>query len=332
MIKINLLQTVEQKPPEKMPGQSRANIWRNKKVIFSLLGMAAVAVLMIAFLSKKVSQTLPSNTVANTSDQSPQVQPQASGANKTEAIGFGETDKLPDNPPQPSNKVVMAHAVEETVKEIEGEHRSRNPSKSARDIKPPSRVAYQLYINHKVLEFIKDVTPPDIGFTDLIVSSPGDVYIRGIARSRIHYQSFITKLKNSPLISVKPGILKNLGDDKTAREFSIYGKCKFRKPSSLSNRVVPRKDVQSALATLKTKAQVSGIQLGTLRQTARSTLGSYQRRLFKTQISNCNYPQFKNFVDKLYKDQSKVGILKFSLRSNADDQLNANLDLVLYTY
>ncbi|MBF0432437.1 MAG: hypothetical protein HQK83_14225 [Fibrobacteria bacterium] len=243
-----------------------------------------------------------------------------------------ENEPYSQTAPEPTPKPVLAYAVEEAVKEIEGDFRKKQRVSTYKDFSSASKIDHQILVCKKTLSLISEITPPNIGFTDLIVSTtPGDLYIRGIASSRVHYQNFLTQIKNIRNFKIRPGLVKAVGDKKISRDFSLYGTIRFKRSSSGSNRVIRNKDISFELTRFRNMADVSGVSLSEIKSKSVSNAGVYRRYIYQTRAGNCTYAQFQSFVNTIYTAKSPVGILKFTLRSGADERVNVTMDLMMYT-
>jgi hypothetical protein len=171
-----------------------------------------------------------------------------------------------------------------------------------------------------------------VGFTDIIVSSPGDLYVRGLAGSREIYQDFIGKLNGTAHVKINPGIIKAARPRSKSREFSLYGSFHMGKIGTGGDRVTKKMVINEVISRLKNSAQASGLKLGSVNLKSQTNAGIYKRLIYQTHVEQCNFIQFQNFVNKLYVSRSKVGLLKFSLRSNGTEHMSATLDLVIYTH
>ena len=305
MIRINLLNQLDKVPEKKSIKTGDSSSFKRLVVIF--LFLVIIAGLVFTWY-------------------------QLSGKGKEEQIEAGPRHKtsVPQKP-EYKPKVVLSQAVEEIVKEIQTEQRKAPRNTTYRDLSPAEKIEHQLSTCKKALAFFGKITPPEIGFTDIILTTPGDLYLHGMATGSGHYQTFKQSLSHASFLTVKPGILKPTGAHNLAQEFSFYGTFRFKIPSPGGNRIVSPQDVSGTISRFRRTAKASGLQLTPLTLKSKTNVGKYRRYIYETHIRNCSFDRFQNFITKLYVSKAKTGILKFSLKAEGDDILAAGIDLVLYT-
>jgi hypothetical protein len=227
--------------------------------------------------------------------------------------------------------VIQSYAVEDAVRELREEHRRTYQGSSYKGLKPTAKVGFQLAASNKFLHFIKNITPPEIGFSSLIFTVPGDFYLHGMAINDEYYQNLKIGLERNNTLNVKPGILKPVGNRGVAREFSFYGKVgKGFVQNNSKVRMVKASMVNSELKSFKNIAQSSGLDLESITLKSKVNLGSYKRYVYKTSAPECDFENFQIFINKLHVAKSNVGLLKFSLRAVAEELMTATFDIVLY--
>ncbi|MFC1586632.1 hypothetical protein ACFL5V_13880 [Fibrobacterota bacterium] len=308
MIKINLISRQESDVLDSKPSRAKVFLSSRRSITISAVAVGVLgAVSILVMLTSKQKEAVVTQEVI----------PQTQGT-------------VPEKPEYQS-KVVLSHAVEEIVREIQGEHRETPRYSTYRDMAPAAKVEHQLAICKKALAFIKDVTPDQIGFTDLIITTPGDLYLRGNAATTEDYRNFKEKLSSASFLRIKPGIKKSRAAEKSAQEFSFYGTFKFKPTATDAGRVVNAGDIPVLISRLKKTAKSSGLRLEPVTLKSKSTVGKYKRHIYKTHASNCSFTEFQNFVTTLYVSRSKIGILKFALKAEGNELMTASMDLVMYS-
>jgi len=232
--------------------------------------------------------------------------------------------------PEYQPKVVISNSVEEIVKEIEGEHRHKSRISTYKDLKPAAKIEFQLFTCKKALSHIKSVTSSEIGFTDLILTTPGDIYIHGMASSKENYKIFKQNLAKPAFLSARSGIIKLIGENEETIEFSIYGHFKFKPPATRKNRSIKRSDLKKNVSNFKEIIKGSDLSLESFNIKSISNVGVYKRHIYKLTLKNCSYSKIQNLINKLQVTQANTGILKFALKAEDEGDMTANIDMVLY--
>ncbi len=304
MIKLNLLEDLVEVEAEYFPPEKTSS---GKKAAVVVIPVAIATAVIVGYYVRGLYTPEPS---------APQLPLQSKGP----------------IPPKPEYKpdVVISQSVEEIVKEIENEQRQKPRVATYKDLNPASKIEFQLAVCKKTLAHVKSITSPDIGFTDLILTTPGDLYIHGMAEGKPAFNSFKDKLTSVPYISAKPGMVKPLETKDLGIEFSLYGHIKLSAPKSKDNRSIKLDELNKNLSSFKEVAKGSGLDFDNLKLKSKSNLGSYKRYIYQASDPNCDYGEFQNFVNKLHLARSNVGILKFSLKATQQGTMAANMDVVLY--
>jgi len=232
--------------------------------------------------------------------------------------------------PEYRPKVVISNSVEEIVKEIEGENRRKSRISTYKDLVPAAKIEFQLLICKKALAHIKSVTTSEIGFIDLIVTTPGDIYIHGMASSKDNYKIFKQKLVKPTFLSAKSGIVKLLEENEETIEFSIYGHFKFKPPATRKNRSINKSQLKNNVSKFKEIIKGSDLSINSFKLKSISNVGAYKRYIYKLSLKNCSFSKFQNFINKLQISQANTGILKFALKAAGGEEMTANLDMILY--
>jgi hypothetical protein len=238
-----------------------------------------------------------------------------------------QTPEAPEYEP----KIVYSQVVEELVKEIEEEQRNTPRYTTYDALTPAAKVEYQLLVSRKSLQFFKDRTTPRVGFSDLILTTPGDLYLRGEAITQADYEIFQNSLNQGNELVLKPGVLRKVGEKGVRREFSFYGKFKFAQPPSIKNREVPEAEIGDELNNFKSIAQSVGLQLSQPELTSQSNMGLFKRRIYSVSATGARFSEFYQFINNLYMGQSRVGIAKFALRAAGDEVIDVQLEINLYS-
>lgn len=236
--------------------------------------------------------------------------------------------KRPEYKPQ----VVLSHVVEELVREIEEEQRLAPREPTYQSLTPGAQVEYQLYIARKALQFFKDRTTPRIGFTDLVISTPGDIYLRGRSMTLGDYQTFFEELQKGTELSIREGEpVQKYGEKGVKREFSLYGKFRFKEPPASTNRLVAEAELGDELRAFREKASAVGINFSTPELQSNTNMGPFKQRLYTVHATGLDFGAFYQLINSLYLGQSHVGIAKFALRASGDETIDIELNLLIYS-
>ncbi len=232
--------------------------------------------------------------------------------------------------PQAKPVIVTVDAVEEIVKEIQQEVRLQPRRIGYSDLAPSQKVQYQQMAAKQLLRQLKNITPAEVGFANLVFTLPGDFYVHGMAYDFSHYERFKQELGTIGG-SLKSGILKPIGDRGISQEFSFYGKVDYQvSPASGEDRILGESEVPAELQSLRRTASNLGIQMTIPSLATSSPWGAYKRKIYKTE-AKCDYQQLESLFSQMQVERSHVGLVKFALRATGDEQVNASLDLMLYT-
>ena len=80
-----------------------------------------------------------------------------------------------------------------------------------------------------------------------------------MASSKDNYQNFKTKFAAPSFITVKPGILKSLGQHEETVEFSLYGKIRLKSHGN-QNRSVRKDDLNKNISNFKEILKGAGLE------------------------------------------------------------------------
>jgi len=227
--------------------------------------------------------------------------------------------------------LVYSQVVEELAREIENEQRLAPRTPNYADLKPGAQIEYQLYSARKALQFFREKTTPRVGFTHLVFSTPGDIYLRGLSITQNDYDVFYNQLKQSTELSITEGQPpQKTGEKGVRREFSLYGKFRFGETPASTNRLVPPNEIGDELQALSQRAQSLGIRFSSPELQSSTTLGPVKQKIYALHAQGIDFPAFYQFINALYLGQARTGIAKFSLRATGDETLDVELSILIY--
>ncbi len=309
MIRINLIKHLDPPTPEK-----KESSWKSKKS-FSLIGVGFLilcgALGYFFFNKEALTPTLPEPPLESV---------------ETEDEVISET--LHAKKPTPS-PVDYSQAVEEVVKEIEIEIKKPKAKKRYRQLDPNEVIHYQLSLAKKTMDYLNQVGFKEIGFNDIVINIPGKFYLHGKAANLSFYKKFKRDLTKAPFVKIKPGMLKSFGRG-IGREFSFYGHFKFSHSGNQEKRVMNNNELKKELKKIQRTARSSKLKLSAFVLKSNTRYKSNVKRTYKLQIRECTFLHFQNFIDKLHRTHSKLGIKKISLRAGANKKMIASLDIIAF--
>ncbi len=238
--------------------------------------------------------------------------------------------RTPPSRPRPSSSLSPSQAVEDVVREVEEEIK-RAPRQITYDqLGPSDKIVFQHRASANLMGQLKRSTPPKVGFSHVIVTLPGDLYVHGLAYDEDSFRRLKSGLEGGKGASVRQGIFRPAGERGTAMEFSLYGKIESAPGSPSGNeRIASKAQVQQELQAFVRLAQGHGVKLDLPQSKSKAQWGNLERQIFRTQ-ARCSYQQLESFLSQLPESTSKVGLLKIALRAQGDDSMAASLDLVVY--
>ncbi len=252
-------------------------------------------------------------------------------ATLSKAAGKAARDGASTQPaphPQSGPARVTAQAVEEIVREIQDEQALVAPLLSYDELFPSEKIEFQNWASGRVLQTVRDAVPGSVGFADFIYTAPGEFYIRGLSYNSQSLENFRKRLAAQESVKIDPGITKNSGG--SAREFSLYGKIDLPvKILDGTDRAVKEARLPALLQAFRSGAAELGIRLKAPELRSNTPLGHYQKRVYVTEAM-CNYSQLQSLLEKMHRENSQLGLLKFALHAKGDETMIASLDLLLY--
>jgi hypothetical protein len=223
---------------------------------------------------------------------------------------------------------VKLDAVEEVVKSV----RTQNPKpapKQYKQLTPGERVHFQKEMMATMLKRFKEITPSEVGFTDLVFKIPGYYYMNGMAENKTVLASFESKLKalsgTYKSIPVKQGAIKGEGV-----EFGGYGSI----PSVSRNKnesfsLVDRASLNTQLANLKKLATNTGAPIQGFANPVVSKHGLYQRILYRARFK-ADFSSMIRFMEGLQNSEYPIGILQIAVAAGAEESMVTSIDFIMY--
>ncbi|MEO6095713.1 MAG: hypothetical protein ABIW76_08540 [Fibrobacteria bacterium] len=310
MIRINLLKPLE---PQALPLILEEPAGRNRNTFLILGGLALVAVIAIAVLQF----------------------PSLFGGMFAEKETLVVQDPAPPVPApdeaQVQPKRVTAHAVEETVRDIQEDPAIRQMAPSYADMVASAKIEFQYYASNRILKDIKTITPPDIGFANFIFTPPGDFYIHGLAETDADLQRFKQGLEGLAGASIRPGMNVPAGAKGSAKEFSFFGSVKYplSEIGSPPDHSILKAKLAAQLKQFKALATARGVRLQEPKLLSATQAGALKKRVYQV-VAECSFQQMQDLINDLHEGKSDLGLIKFSLNAKGNEKVVAEMDISAY--
>jgi len=242
---------------------------------------------------------------------------------------FVEQEDLPVE--QSTNIAVPSQdAVEDVVRNIHSQIAPRKIRKQEyRELLPVERIQHQKFMMQHFLNVLKKITPPSVGYMSLSAQVPDYFYMTGVAENAAVLKKFSSDLQVQAR-EFKPMPAKDIGSG-TEKQFTYYGRVRLPAfPSKEKMLLVDNKNLGEELNRIKALARESNATLQGFSSPRVSRHGMYRRIIYQTHM-NTDFPSLIRFLDKLYQDQVRIGILKLDLSADDGETMRTSMELVIYT-
>jgi hypothetical protein len=199
-----------------------------------------------------------------------------------------------------------------------GSHAS-TPS-SFEDLSPLSRLAYQRFAFERILSVIRQVTPPDMRYTNIKILSPGIVTIQGSSKDPAGIASLVQGLLAQSMVDT--ALVKNANG-----QFALMARLPFS--ASFGGSEGGTDDFKKTITQVRDLASTQGLDLGKPSSPSLQTASGLQRARWSLSGTGA-WEAVSKWIGALQSTQCPVGFTSLRLTSGPDGKLRLSADAISY--